>query len=62
MQTRNQVMCPHPPLWPAVSRSSARVARHVVRRGGVPGVAARQSAGCAGRDCGADRRGQERAA
>ena len=60
MQTRNQVMCPSLPLQPAVSRSSALVVWRVVRRGGVPGVAAPPSAGCAGRGGGAERRGQER--
>ena len=62
MQTHRPVMCPSPPPRLGVSRSPTLAECRVVRRGGVCGVAARPSAGRAGRGGGAERRGQERVA
>ena len=55
MQTRSPVMCPSPPPRLGVNRSSTLTERRAARRGDVCGVAARPSAGCAGRGCGAER-------
>jgi hypothetical protein len=62
MQTRRQVMCSRPAPWLGAWSCAALVERRVVRRGGAHGVADKQSVGCAGRGCGAERRKQECAA
>jgi hypothetical protein len=62
MPTRRHVVCSGAAPWPGAWSCTALVERRVVRRGGAHGVAAQQSAGCAGRGCGADRCGQECAA
>ena len=54
MQTRRQLMCSSPPPL-GVKHFPGRAERCAVRRGGVPGVGARPSAGYAGSGGGAER-------
>ena len=59
MQKRGQLRRPRPAPWLRAWRYPATVERRGVRRGGVPGVVARPSVGCAGHGGGAERRGAE---
>ena len=58
MQKRRQLRRPRPAPWLRAWCYPATVER----RGGVPGVGGRPSAGCVGHGCDAERRGTERAA